>query len=408
MIEREQNISFVQKLDLFNKGTAIDPNAKVAFDQAKTATQLKHKTTDEELAKEKALAQQKRQEELEKLKKTKEEEIRKREEEQAKQKEKEEQLKQQRLQEMERVKKEKEAALVAARAVLDKQSEYDEAYRARRMEELAKLKAQREAEVAKIREELAKGTNYSEVAKREQEERLAKLKAEKEAEEIKIREELYNKSYYSETTRRRQEENLIKPNSINELIEKPEYETITHYKELNSIGFEESTEIEQDSFIDIPLVQHDGIISYLRSYGKDSVKLSCSSTWSGPIENLFSYDNSFWSSQDIENSWILIEFITNKIILGGYLLRHDEDPNYIIINWKLEGSNDKSKWTLVDSQKFNHSIKTSYGEAIFKCNSNAPFSFFKLTQTGPNSSISPTFSNVITLTFIEFFGKISK
>jgi hypothetical protein len=35
----------------------------------------------------------------------------------------------------------------------------------------------------------------------------------------------------------------------------------------------------------------------------------------------------------------MIQFVSNKVIIDGYMLRHYHYPGYYIRNWKIEGSN---------------------------------------------------------------------
>jgi FtsZ-binding cell division protein ZapB len=98
-----------------------------------------------------------------------------------------------------------------------------------------------------------------------------------------------------------------------------------------------------------------GIISFLRQKKPNSVVAFASSTWGSSDEpkNVFIYDedNLAFCSKNESNSWICFHFKHHKIVLSGYLLRSglpDRD-SASPFGWKLEGSNDKSHWSFIDS-----------------------------------------------------------
>jgi hypothetical protein len=75
---------------------------------------------------------------------------------------------------------------------------------------------------------------------------------------------------------------------------------------------------------------------------------------------------------------------------------------FLLKNWKVEGSNDKFNYTLIDSRNNETSLCQNNSESSFQCQPSQPFSFIRLTQTGKNH----VNHDYLTLSFIDFSGKI--
>ena len=74
-----------------------------------------------------------------------------------------------------------------------------------------------------------------------------------------------------------------------------------------------------------------------------------------------------------------------------YCLRHGNNyERYILRNWNLEGSNNNIDWTVLREHKDDRSLaEEAYSEGDWDVNSaasNSPYRFFRILQTGPNSS----------------------
>jgi hypothetical protein len=83
-------------------------------------------------------------------------------------------------------------------------------------------------------------------------------------------------------------------------------------------------------------------------------------------------------------------------------------PSQCLVNWDLEGSNDDGKtWHVIDTRRNEQVLMRSKAWYVFFIdndvqNNNAAYSMFRIKLAGPNSSG----SNNISLTTIEFFGKL--
>lgn len=107
------------------------------------------------------------------------------------------------------------------------------------------------------------------------------------------------------------------------------------------------------------------------------------------------------------NGSFMIDFKNRKVTLSSYSLKalssqwSSSFPN----SWKVEGSNDKSNWTLLDSRR-SGLLHTHLAEAHFNISNpcSTPFRFFRIMMTSPNSGGNFIFA----LHAIEFFGFISK
>jgi hypothetical protein len=119
--------------------------------------------------------------------------------------------------------------------------------------------------------------------------------------------------------------------------------------------------------------EHNAITSHLRHQNSNSVKFIVSSTRSGgKFESLFHHNNSYWHSNFEPNSWLCIDFSSRKVCASDYLLRSatQNRPK----SWILEGSNNKSDWTIIDRQVDQKCFLSSLSEDIFHYESNKFFS----------------------------------
>lgn len=151
-------------------------------------------------------------------------------------------------------------------------------------------------------------------------------------------------------------------------------------------------------------IQVEKIIFFLREKNLNSVITSCSSTHSGlNSNNVLQNNNLIFHSQNVPNSWIMIQFSLAKILISGYILRsrYDSDGHHPQ-NWTLEGLVDDNQWNLLDSKTNQTCLCGLNKEVFFSCDGKDYFSHFKFTQTGQNSSN----CNYFTIAYIEFSGHI--
>ena len=98
-----------------------------------------------------------------------------------------------------------------------------------------------------------------------------------------------------------------------------------------------------------------------------------------------------------ENSWWCVDLTENyELHLTHYTLRHgQEHRGSVLRNWKLEGSVDGSKWTVLKNHKNDHGLEklNSYSTYCKHCTCTwaidgefHAFRYFRIFQTGVNSS----------------------
>jgi hypothetical protein len=121
---------------------------------------------------------------------------------------------------------------------------------------------------------------------------------------------------------------------------------------------------------------------------------------------LFDDDQKGFGTNNSPNSNICLSFNSHQVSISNYLLQsgnNDWGDGHRLSNWKLEGSNDKINWTMIDCRNNESSLNGYRKESKFQCQPSQPFSHIRLTQTGKNLS---GFDYLI-LSFIEFSGKIT-
>jgi hypothetical protein len=73
--------------------------------------------------------------------------------------------------------------------------------------------------------------------------------------------------------------------------------------------------------------------------------------------------------------------------------------------WKIEGSNDKQNWELIDQKNNQTYFNSNFQSCSFDCQSNSFYSFLRLTQTQKGIKSSNT-NNFFCLSFVEFGADI--
>jgi hypothetical protein len=113
--------------------------------------------------------------------------------------------------------------------------------------------------------------------------------------------------------------------------------------------------------------------------------------------------NDAWHSTRMQDAWICFDFKRQRLALSHYTLRSGGSSANFPVSWVLEGSNDGTNWTGVDSRntqelKDNHKVKT------FESSQNRSrfFRYFRLKHVGRDSSD----QNHLVLASVEFFGNL--
>jgi NIMA (never in mitosis gene a)-related kinase len=156
--------------------------------------------------------------------------------------------------------------------------------------------------------------------------------------------------------------------------------------------------------IRVNLSESSAIISFLRKIDEDSILVTVSSIYDeeSKPENVLNTDQSFWWSENEENSWIQFEFKSHFISPQGYLIRNG--LLYSPKGWKLEGSKDENEWVQLHEITNSEIFKQGNQEGNFHCKTDQFFSFLRLTQIQGNFG-----GNVVfLLNFVEFYGKVVK
>ena len=129
------------------------------------------------------------------------------------------------------------------------------------------------------------------------------------------------------------------------------------------------------------------------------IQMEANSISQGSIKSLTDGSEDVMTS-DTNNSYFIFDFFDKKVEVSSYSLKSPTNMSRYMKSWKLEGSNDKSSWAIID-EKNNLSDLTSSGrEFTYRVNSSLPYRYIRIMQISPNTNNSYNFA----LRQIEFFG----
>lgn len=131
----------------------------------------------------------------------------------------------------------------------------------------------------------------------------------------------------------------------------------------------------------------------------------------------------FWANGATPNNWLAIDLGVNRSLkINGYWLKARTDGNLTLPrNWKLQGTNNISTWTIpginngtwtdINIQTNNTGMLSS-GASVFISTTNFEFRYFRIVHTGYNSDFigipSDSHSwNYLLLSEIELYGTLS-
>ena len=132
--------------------------------------------------------------------------------------------------------------------------------------------------------------------------------------------------------------------------------------------------------------------TYANPHMSGDVKASRSSDGDGKAEDFVGRENVDCYTMSVANSWMMVDLGFGRALqVDHYCLRHGFDGgSYVLRNWNLEGSNDNIDWTVLREHNDDTSLaQEAYSESHWDVNSaasNSPYRFFRILQTGPNSS----------------------
>ena len=103
----------------------------------------------------------------------------------------------------------------------------------------------------------------------------------------------------------------------------------------------------------------------------------------------------------------MFDFKEKKVSLSSYSLKSDGEGGYHLLQWELEGSNDGSSWTCLDSRN-TQDLNGYYIAKNYSTNNHDSYRYIRITQTGKNGGDawgrSP--DDHFRLSQIEFFGTL--
>ena len=94
-------------------------------------------------------------------------------------------------------------------------------------------------------------------------------------------------------------------------------------------------------------------------------------------------------TNNVANSWMQVDLGQNRTLRPTYYcLRHDNQGNYALRNWRLEGSNDGQTWTTLRNHANDTTLAAqSMSEANWSVqNCGVCYRFFRIFQYGKNSN----------------------
>lgn len=156
-----------------------------------------------------------------------------------------------------------------------------------------------------------------------------------------------------------------------------------------------------------------GIINYIRENfnTNEIIHLSSSSNYNGPwgfypAQNVIKFDERcVFVSDDEQNSWLCIDFKSHKVAPMSYSIRscifatNSSHPK----SWVIEGSDDNSKWEIVDEQKNCSLLNGSnlvHTFDILKKEEEKEFRYLRIRLTNPNWQN----NHYLAFDSIEFYG----
>lgn len=110
----------------------------------------------------------------------------------------------------------------------------------------------------------------------------------------------------------------------------------------------------------------------------------------------------YCGTEDDKNGSFIIDFKDKKVHLSGYSLMSGSPLWIDFMNaWKIEGSDDKESWKVIDSQK-TRDLQSFMAEKYYDCKPSRPFRFFRIMMTEKTTRD----FYFMGLHAIEFFGTL--
>ena len=115
--------------------------------------------------------------------------------------------------------------------------------------------------------------------------------------------------------------------------------------------------------------------------------ISASAVESGTLSLLVDKQGSQFWTPSVANNWVSFSLTKGKLTCNYYSIKSRiSDVDYYPRNWKLQGSNDNSSWTDLDTQTNNASLNSIDQWLSLPVTTADSYSSFRLLTTGVNSS----------------------
>ena len=115
-------------------------------------------------------------------------------------------------------------------------------------------------------------------------------------------------------------------------------------------------------------------------------------------------NNNAFESQDVSGSWIRLDFLSRKLKPNRYSVRARPDSaNWFLRSWVLEGSNDASAWTALDTRVNDTTINAQGAWGTFTCVATEFYKYIRLRQTG----VTAQGSHFLAIGEIELYGQLT-
>ena len=108
----------------------------------------------------------------------------------------------------------------------------------------------------------------------------------------------------------------------------------------------------------------DGILSYMtnetgyQNLNEHGIVKVTASSKSESIPNIFKDGYTFYYSANESGSWLMFDFLKNKISITSYTIRHLLHD--VSREWVLLGSDDKKRWDTIDHKTYDDDFSYSY------------------------------------------------
>jgi hypothetical protein len=165
-------------------------------------------------------------------------------------------------------------------------------------------------------------------------------------------------------------------------------------------------EFEPEEKIALPTIGQ-GILRFLKQRN-GLAQITVSSHNAGSTNNLLVEDNSVWYSQNLPNSWIQWTIAGGpKAIISSVKIKGLPSNPSGVRDFIIQGSNDSAVWTtIIDSKTCPTTFEDFVTQAEALPQPQRPFSIIRLTQTGPRYRPPSNNDHHLTLTYVDFGGKV--